>query len=185
MTRSVFRAAWFSTSLILALALSSIACARPTPPAPAAGPPLPRVVFPTGAAVTVELAISPESRYTGLMFRESLADGHGMLFFPEAPSRQSFWMKNCRFPIDIVFLDAARTVVTVAASVPPCRVDPCPTYVPTVPALFVLEVNAGVAAAQQLAPGARVEFENLPMELLPAAARAALAPPASSSSSPR
>ena len=40
------------------------------------------------------------------------------------------WMKNCQFPIDIVWLDEARKVVHVAPKVPPCRAEPCPVYVP-------------------------------------------------------
>ena len=68
------RAAFPAALLALALA----ACTRPgpagAPAAPAPGPG-PRVVLPSGAAFSVELALTDAERAQGLMYRESLADG--------------------------------------------------------------------------------------------------------------
>ena len=56
------------------------------------------------AYLTVEVAVTEPQRQQGLMFRESLDDGYGMLFvFPEC-DRLSFWMKNTRIPLAIAFI---------------------------------------------------------------------------------
>lgn len=92
------------------------------------------------------------------MFRPSLPADRVLLFVLDAPGFHSFWMKNCRFPIDIVWLDEERRVVHVAESVPPCRRDPCPSYAPMRKALFVVEMNAGLARREGLTIGAPLVF---------------------------
>ena len=96
------------------------------------------------------------------MFRESLASGRGMLFLFPSPSFEGFWMKNCNFPIDIVWMNPDRKVIYVNAHTPPCREDPCPTYGPKEKSLFVLEIPDGAAAKEKIAPGAVLTFENVP-----------------------
>jgi len=96
------------------------------------------------------------------MYRESLGDGRGMLFLFPAPSSQKFWMKNCNFPIDIVWLDSGRRVTFFSVHTPPCHEDPCPTYGPETPALSVLEIPDGAAAREGIVAGARIRFENVP-----------------------
>lgn len=165
---------------VLATALLASCAAKSSPPAAprdaGANAPAPAVRFPSGAEVDVELAILPEERAQGLMYRESLAPGHGMLFFFDEESSQSFWMKNCHFPIDIVWIDRDRRFVSASYHTLPCAADPCPTYPPAGPALFVVEVADGVARKENLKKGDRIEFLRLPAERLPAAAKAALAP---------
>jgi uncharacterized membrane protein (UPF0127 family) len=54
----------------------------------------------------LELARTPKSRETGLMYRESLPRGEGMIFVFENPQPQRFWMKNTRIPLDIGYFSA-------------------------------------------------------------------------------
>ena len=66
-----------------------------------------------GESFTFDLALDFQSRRLGLMHREKLDDGSGMLFvFPDANER-SFWMKNCLFNIDLIFLDSRGTITAV------------------------------------------------------------------------
>lgn len=111
----------------------------------------------TGAvllAIDAELATTVESRTRGLMERASLAADHGMLFLFEDARPLSFWMFNTFIPLDIIFADDARRIVTIHAEVPPCRPPMrCPSYGSHGPAQFVLEVNAGTAAKAGIAIG--------------------------------
>ncbi len=123
---------------------------------------VPTVVMPSGARYSVEIAATPELRAQGLMFRESLAPGRGMLFLFPRPSVEGFWMKNCNFPIDIVWMDSNRKVIYVSAHTPPCKEDPCPTYGPKAESQFVVEIPDGAAAKEKIASGSVLTFENVP-----------------------
>ena len=137
------------------LAILLISC-RPAPPPSTTAPAWPEVRLPGGAAVRVEIARTPEERAQGLMFRESIPEDQGMLFVFDAPDHQSFYMKNCFFPQDWVFLDAGGTVVEVMEDRPPCPADPCPTWTSKARALYVLELRAGAAKRHGLAPGVQL-----------------------------
>ena len=143
-----------------AMSLAAVGCARSNG-APAKDPAPPTVTLPSGAVYRVEIAASPVSRAQGLMFRESLQDGRGMLFLFPKPSVEGFWMKNCNFPIDIVWMDANRRVIFVSAHTPPCREDPCPTYGPKEESLYVLEIPDGAAAKEKAVLGSTLTFTNV------------------------
>jgi len=116
-------------------------------------PAWPEVRLPGGGAIRVELARTPEERAQGLMFRESMPEDQGMLFVFDEPDFQTFYMKNCFFAQDWLFLDAAGRIVDVLEDRPPCHADPCPTWTSKVKARFVLELRAGVAKRYGLKPG--------------------------------
>ena len=119
------------------------------------------VVLPDGFRVIIEVAADDVSRAQGLMYRESVPKGRGMLFmFPET-GVYPFWMKNTLVPLDILWIDANRRVVSVAAAVPPCSSEPCTSYPPAGAANFVLELAAGEAAAHKLKAGDEIRFEGL------------------------
>jgi uncharacterized protein len=154
-----------ATAFCCAVAVAAISCAR-SPASPAAKRPSgPAVALPSGATYAVELATTPDARGEGLMYRESLPERHGMLFLFPKSGHYPFWMKNCNFPIDIVWISAEHKVVFVAARVPPCKADPCPNYDPKADARYVLEINAGRASQEGLVAGATVRFENVPPDL--------------------
>jgi uncharacterized membrane protein (UPF0127 family) len=107
----------------------------------------------------VEVMVKDEDRAMGLMFRPSLPLDRGMLFiFDGPPGFHTIWMKNCRFPIDIVWLDEERRVVHVAERTPPCKGEPCPVYEPLRRAAYVLELNAGQARREKVVLGAALSF---------------------------
>lgn len=107
----------------------------------------------------MEVADTDVLRQKGLMFRDRLEKGAGMLFVftIEAPHR--FWMKNCKFPIDILWLNQKKQIVYFAENVPPCKAEPCPDYGPTKQtALYVIETSAGFSRKEKLAVGMTVVF---------------------------
>jgi uncharacterized membrane protein (UPF0127 family) len=117
------------------------------------------LTLPSGRTIEVEVMVSDQDRATGLMFRPSLPDDKGMLFIFERSDFHGIWMKNCRFPIDIVWLDAERRVVHVAEGATPCKADPCPVYEPLRRAQYVVELNAGQARREGAAVGEAVSFQ--------------------------
>jgi uncharacterized membrane protein (UPF0127 family) len=106
-----------------------------------------------GQRFEVEIAADDASRTRGLMFRESLPAERGMLFIFEREEPLAFWMKNTRIPLDILYFDASRRLVSVAQGVPPCRTPQCPNYPSAGPARFTLELQAGMAKQLRLQPG--------------------------------
>ena len=73
-----------------------------------------------GERYVVEIADDAEERARGLMFRDTLAEGTGMLFVHEQEEPQAYWMKNTRIALDILYFDDALTLVSQQRDVPPC-----------------------------------------------------------------
>ena len=112
-----------------------------------------------GQRYSIEVAANDAERARGLMFRDALPADHGMLFIHERQEPQAYWMKNTRIPLDILYFDNARKLVSQQRDVPPCSLgDACPPYPSDAPARFVLELNAGEAARLQLDEGAELHF---------------------------
>jgi len=116
------------------------------------------VRFPNDHLVVAEIADTPELEQRGYMFRTEVRPGEGMLFLFPAPDIHLFWMKNTLVPLDIIWMDDAKTVVHIQADTPPCKADPCPSYGPMRKASTVLEVRAGTAAAEGLKVGDRLRI---------------------------
>lgn len=96
-----------------------------------------------GQRFSVEFATDDASREHGLMMRTTLAPDHGMLFVFSYQAPQAFWMKNTLIPLDILYFDTDRRLVSTQLNVPPCKADPCPVYPSNAPARYVLELSAG------------------------------------------
>ena len=136
-------------------------CAR----TPAATPPMnttagPRVILPDGYAIAVEVAADDETRAQGLMYRDQLREGTGMLFFFTTTAEYPFWMKNTLIALDMIWIDENHKVVHVEPNVPPCKADPCPNYPPNAPARYVLELAGGMAAKHRVTAGSTLRFEG-------------------------
>lgn len=112
-----------------------------------------------GERFQVEIADDEQARARGLMFRDRLEDGHGMLFIHERQEPLAYWMKNTRIPLDILYFDNARRLVSQQRDVPPCRSGRgCPAYPSDRAARYVLELNAGEAERMGLEDGAGLTF---------------------------
>lgn len=102
------------------------------------------------ATYSVELAITPEQRSQGLMFREELPKTAGMLFIFDPPRRVGFWMRNTLIPLDMIFADRNGVVQRVHVNAIPGD----ETTIPGGPGVFaVLEINGGQARTLGVAPG--------------------------------
>ena len=103
--------------------------------------------------VVAEVARTPEQRAEGLMYRQELPDGTGMLFVFEENAVRSFWMQNTYVALDIAFLDPGLTVVDIQ-QMAPMTTD---NHHSTAPAMFALEVRQGWFAERGIAVGARAQ----------------------------
>lgn len=112
-----------------------------------------------GQRYQVELAQDDATRARGLMFRDEMPADHGMLFIHEREEPQAYWMKNTKIPLDILYFDNQRRLVSQQRDVPPCTLgDGCPPYPSKGAARYVLELNAGQASRLQLKDGAELTF---------------------------
>ena len=108
--------------------------------------------------IELEVAKTAEQQNTGLMYRTSLPDDKGMLFEFKSAQLVSFWMKNCKISLDMIFLQDG-VVEAIEVSAPPCTADPCPTYGPDTAVEQVIELRGGRAAELGVKEGDRIEIE--------------------------
>ena len=139
--------------------LAVTALAAPIAPSPADDGLVP-VVMPNGVTIQAELADTPQKRARGLMYREALARDRGMLFTFAEAQPWTFWMKNTRIPLDIVWMDGKKRIIHVERNVPVCHRtdDGCPQYQPNENAMYVLELAAGMADTLKLQRGMSLKF---------------------------
>lgn len=110
----------------------------------------------TLAVIDIEVADTNELRARGLMYRRSLPENAGMLFIQTIEEIQSFWMKNTYIPLDIIFVNAEKKIVTIHAGTTPLKEW---SYASTEPSLYVVEVNAGFTNKHGIRIGDAIEFE--------------------------
>jgi uncharacterized protein len=113
-----------------------------------------------GMVLVADIAASNEQRTKGLSVKDGLAENEAMLFVFDAEGEQTFWMKDMKFPIDIIWIDSNKTAVHIERNLQPCNFEVlCPTYKPNEDSLYVLETVGGFAERHDISQGTRVEFE--------------------------
>ncbi|HET6808105.1 MAG TPA: DUF192 domain-containing protein [Nitrososphaera sp.] len=117
-------------------------------------------VIVNGVVLVADIAATDEQRTKGLSVKESLAENEAMLFVLDNEGEHTFWMKNMKFPIDIIWIDTDKTVVHIEHNLQPCSSELfCPTYKPNDESLYVLETVGGFAERHDIVKGTIVEFE--------------------------
>lgn len=113
------------------------------------------VVTPSGRTrLFVEIADTEAKREKGLMFRKEVPPDRGMLFDFKTPREVAFWMKNTLIPLDIIYIRADGSVLSIARNTTPLSEAPIPSGGPIV---GVLELAGGRAGELGLMPGDRIE----------------------------
>ena len=113
------------------------------------------------ATLDIEVAKTEYEIQTGLMYRDSMKKNQGMLFVFSNISERSFYMKNTRFPLDLIFLDHNKTIVSFQENAKPFNETSLPS---NALAQFVLEVNAGLAEEWLLEVGDKMDYFELKTE---------------------
>lgn len=142
-------ASWRITLVAVALPLTLAACAKSQP-----------YVELDGHRIAVEVAETDATREHGLMDRTQVPEDHGMLFVFQDDQPRVFWMKNTKIPLDMLFFDADRRLISVQHDARPCTADPCPGYPSGAPARYVLELDAGQADKIGASPGDLLEIHR-------------------------
>ena len=111
-------------------------------------------VVANGHRILAEVAVTPEARSRGLMFRASLPADRGMLFVYPNDARHCMWMRNTFVPLSVGFLDEHRAVINVAEMTPRTDARHCAERA----ARYVLEMPAGWFDRHGVGAGTRLEF---------------------------
>jgi len=112
-----------------------------------------------GFELQLDIVRTPEEKARGLSDRESLAENMGMLFVYEKPVLPGFWMKDMKFPIDIIWIDAGKKIVDITENLVPETFSQL--FYPRSPVLYVLEVNANWARNHNVTIGDEAIFHGI------------------------
>ncbi len=103
--------------------------------------------------IDVEIADTDYDRSLGLMYREGMSELQGMLFVFPYEDRLSFWMKNTIMPLDMIFINSKREIVTIHKNTTPYSEQ---SYPASAPAQYVVEVVAGFCDRHNITTGDKV-----------------------------
>lgn len=105
----------------------------------------------------IEIAEDEYETQTGLMYRTNLHTSQGMLFIFQDEQIRSFYMKNTKIPLDIIYIDKSYQIVSFQKNAKPFDETSLPSEAP---AKYVLEINAGLSGEWNLEVGDKIEFKK-------------------------
>lgn len=111
--------------------------------------------------IDIEIADTQYERETGLMYRRSMEESHGMLFIYPEEALRSFYMKNTYIPLDIIYYSKDSAVVSFQENAKPLDMTSLPSFKP---AQFILELNAGKVKQWNIEVGDKIGFSKLDKE---------------------
>jgi hypothetical protein len=121
-------------------------------------------VFGLNASATVndhvlrtEVAFFPWDLEKGLSRRDSLEEDQGMLFVFPSSGRPVFWMKDMKFPLDVLWIKG-ETIVEISENVPLFTQGEVTVIKPEQEIDKVMEIKAGVASKYGIKTGDKVKI---------------------------
>lgn len=111
----------------------------------------------SSSVIQTEVTQSKQEQQKGLSGRDCIGDNQGMLFTFEKPGFYSFWMKDMKFPIDIIWIGPDKKVVGIEKKVEPSTY-PDSFINKDKPAQYVLEIQAGQTDAFGIGLDTPVDF---------------------------
>jgi uncharacterized protein len=143
----------------LLLALAAAGCGGPE----TEGPELlgtRKVTLPNREQIRAEVEMDAIDMQKGMMFRDSLPRGRGMLFIHQKPDLYKYWMYQVKIPLDIIWMDPSHRIVEISSDTPPCKTKAslCANYGGQQTAQYVLELGGGEARRLGLSVGQTLEF---------------------------
>ncbi len=114
-----------------------------------------------GRGFTALVADTPLKKMIGLMYRPALRGPECMLFTYGLKGRYGIWMRNMRFPIDILWVDERLAIVDMAENLQPCASLACKVYRPSAAAQHFVELPAGTIRKCSATRGQRISIPAL------------------------
>ena len=113
-----------------------------------------------GVELSAEIPTTQELMGKGLAVKNELKENESMLFVFDKPEKHSFWMKDMKFPIDIIWIHSDGKIVHIEENLEPCPlVIICPSYTPNADSQYVLETVAGFTQRHNISLGTNIDFE--------------------------
>lgn len=112
--------------------------------------------------IDIEIAESDYERQLGLMYRTEMTENQGMLFIFPYQTYQSFWMRNTKISLDMMFINEKRNIVTIHKNTTPLSDQ---SYPSTEPAKYVVEVIAGFTDKFKIETGDQIRWMTTKINL--------------------
>ena len=109
----------------------------------------------TKVIIDIEIANTDYKIQTGLMYRNSMKNNQGMLFAFDDVSERSFYMKNTKIPLDLIFINDNNIIVSFQKNAKPFDESSLPS---NAPAKYVLEINAGLVDTWGISVGDSINY---------------------------
>lgn len=120
------------------------------------------VVKVNNITLNVILATTPGDQSKGLAVKDSMNENEGMLFVFKNSQKHSFWMKDMKFPIDIIWVDPEGRIVHIEKNLQPCVfLLPCTSYSPENDSMYVLEVVSNFTNKYNIKLGDQIQSESI------------------------
>ena len=105
--------------------------------------------------IDIEVVRTIYDQSRGMMYRDSLTDKQGMLFLSHNEEVRSFWMKNTKIPLDIIFVNSNKEIVKIHANATPLSEE---HYDSEKPSRYVVEVRAGFTDHYDVKEGDKISL---------------------------
>lgn len=114
------------------------------------------VIVNESLTLKTDVSSTSNERTIGLSKYDSLKENQAMLFVFEEKGFYSFWMRDMKFPIDIIWLNENKEIVSIRENADPSEYPQ--SYYPEAEALYVLETVAGFVTKNQLEKGQQLSW---------------------------
>lgn len=108
--------------------------------------------------IDIEIADTDYETQTGMMYRDSMEDNQGMLFVFPSASYHSFYMKNTRISLDIIYIGSDNKIINIQKNAKPFDETSLPSDGPS---QYVLEIKGGLSDAWKLEIGDVIDYSSL------------------------
>jgi uncharacterized protein len=117
------------------------------------------IAFPNGVELEAEVADTPEKLLFGMAFHDALPPNGGMIYIFESTGPHRVTTKEYRFPVDMIWVDESRHIVSIAENVPPCQLNACPWHGSESETVrYLIETAAGFVKHTGVAVGGELKY---------------------------